>query len=252
MGDRREGCPRRRSGGLVLRFSAGPPLDNSPPPEGLQMLARTRTARHSAIGAGGPGGHGAAASSAAIPGGGSGDGPSVTEPDEARRQLVANAVLAEAVTSTTERTRLGLPTDDETPFWMIAELNLRHVGALEGARAAYLALHAAALPARPAPEPVTNTFYRSLLSVRDARALVAADEVKACQGALHLPRVAGLPVGAPDRSLDAHGEGRRRTPRLLCGGAGHHLGRHRLGHRRAAPALHRARHPGRPGGRPAP
>ena len=103
----------------------------------------------------------------------------MTQPDGPRRQLVANAVLAEAVTSATERARLGLPTDDETPFWMIAELNLRHVGALEGARAAYLELHAAALPARPAPEPVTNTYYRSLLSVRDARALVAADEVKA-------------------------------------------------------------------------
>ena len=102
----------------------------------------------------------------------------MTQPDERRRQLVPNAVLAEAVTSAGERTRMDLPEDEDTPFWMIAELNLRHVGVLEGARAAFLSLIARLFPGRPTPELVTNTNYRLRISVAEARALVAEEEVK--------------------------------------------------------------------------
>jgi serine protease AprX len=101
----------------------------------------------------------------------------VSEADaEKPRRLVPNAVLAEAVTSPVERARLELPEGEDEPFWMIVELNLRHAEALEGAKRAFFELHRDALGDRARPQEVTNTYYRSKLSVGDARRLVAEDE----------------------------------------------------------------------------
>ena len=96
--------------------------------------------------------------------------------DEKLRPLVPNAVLAEAITDPGERRRLGLAEGEDEPFWMIFELNLRHAEALEGATRAFFALHGEALGDRPRPQEVTNSYYRSKLSVADARRLVAEDE----------------------------------------------------------------------------
>ena len=91
-------------------------------------------------------------------------------------RLLPNAVLAEAITNEDERVRLDLEKDETAPFWMIFELNLRHVGALEGAKTAFLDLHRTTLRERKTPQEVTNTYYRAKVSVADARALVEKDE----------------------------------------------------------------------------
>ena len=84
---------------------------------------------------------------------------------------------------------------------MIAELNLRHVGALEGARAG--------LPGAPrggaAGATGSGAGHQHLLSLAAQRAgrprPGGGRRGQGRQGALHLPRLAGLPVGAADRSL---------------------------------------------------
>jgi len=92
------------------------------------------------------------------------------------RLLVPNAVLAEAITDSTERARLNLPLSEAEPFWMVIELNLRHEEGLQGAVDALFAMHGEMLAGRPRPQEVTNTYFRSKLSVMEARMLVARDE----------------------------------------------------------------------------
>ena len=160
-------------------------------------------------------------------------------------RLLPNAVLAEAITNQEERVRLELEEDETTPFWMIFELNLRHVGALEGAKTAFLDLHRTTLRERKTPQEVTNTYYRAKVSVADARSLVEKDE------ALPFPQRCIYRVW-PDFPLEPLID--RSTPTVKADaaqrayhatGRRHHLGRHRLGHRREPPAL-RQRRPGLP------
>src|SRR6266705_1296138 len=102
-----------------------------------------------------------------------GGGPSRYGPPLVRRTIVADELLDPA-----ERQRLGFPAGESEPLPVVIELNLRHHEGLTGATRRFLALYQG-LPERldPEPELVAETYYRCRLSVKQVRALVAADMV---------------------------------------------------------------------------
>jgi serine protease AprX len=91
--------------------------------------------------------------------------------------LVRRTIVADALLDPDERRRLGFPADEEEPLPVVVELNLRHHDGLSGARSRFLELYAQVPGERRDPEPelVAETYYRCRLSVRQVRALVAAD-----------------------------------------------------------------------------
>jgi serine protease AprX len=90
--------------------------------------------------------------------------------------LVQRAIVADALLDPEERARIGFDPSPEAVIPVVVELNLRHRGGLPGASAAFLARYEATLPDRPAPAPVSDTYFRCELTQADILRLVDADQ----------------------------------------------------------------------------
>ena len=64
--------------------------------------------------------------------------------------------------------------DQRGPY--VIELNLQHIGGLEGASAALRALHDEVLKESPAPVPLAKTYFTWRLSVEEWRKLLLEDD----------------------------------------------------------------------------
>ena len=90
--------------------------------------------------------------------------------------LVQRAIVADALIDPEERARIGFDPSPEAVIPVVVELNLRHREGLPGARAAFLAHYEATLGDRPAPAPVSDTYFRCELTQADILRLVDADQ----------------------------------------------------------------------------
>jgi subtilisin family serine protease len=105
------------------------------------------------------------------------DDPTARPPAGRREQpLVQRAIVADALIDPEERARIGFDPSPEAVIPVVVELNLRHREGLPGARAAFLARYEATLPGRPAPAPVSDTYFRCELTQADILRLVDADQ----------------------------------------------------------------------------
>ncbi len=113
------------------------------------------------------------------------DGAMPVQPRPPPAPLVPNTVLAEALTNAEERTRLGLPVDEDTPLDVVVELNLRHRRGLPGAEERFDTLHRALGEVGEALR-IADTYVGLELSVRQARTLARADaEAPAMERAIY-------------------------------------------------------------------
>ena len=77
--------------------------------------------------------------------------------------------------------RLVSERDQRGPY--VIELNLQHMGGLEGASAALQALHAEVLSDAPSPMPLAKTYFTWRLSVEEWRRLLVEDDRRATEAA---------------------------------------------------------------------
>ena len=104
----------------------------------------------------------------------------MTEEPTARRRaarrdepLVQRAIVSGALIDPDERARIGFDPAPDATIPVVVELNLRHREGLPGAHRDFLARYHASLRDRPEPEPVSDTYYRCLLT--EAEILLLAD-----------------------------------------------------------------------------
>jgi serine protease AprX len=90
--------------------------------------------------------------------------------------LVQRAIVSDALMDPEERARIGLDPAPDAALPVVVELNLRHRDGLPGARRDFLADYQATLPGRPEPEPVSDTYFRCLLTQDEILRLVEADQ----------------------------------------------------------------------------
>ncbi|HEU4398876.1 MAG TPA: S8 family serine peptidase, partial [Actinomycetota bacterium] len=135
--------------------------------------------------------------------------------------LVQRSIVADALIDPDERARIGFDPDPDAAMPVVVELNLRHQEGLEGARRDFLLRYHDKLPGKPEPEPVTETYFRCLLTIAEILLLVGADqdEDKAAKRAIYRvwpdfpvhPLIdassATVKADAARRSYDAAGRG---------------------------------------------
>jgi subtilisin family serine protease len=90
--------------------------------------------------------------------------------------LVQRAIVSDALMDPEERARIGLDPAPDAAVPVVVELNLRHRDGLPGARHDFLADYQATLPGKPEPEPVSDTYFRCLLTQDEILRLVEADQ----------------------------------------------------------------------------
>jgi subtilisin family serine protease len=90
--------------------------------------------------------------------------------------------------------RLVSEYDQRGPY--VIELNLQHMGGLEGASAALRALHDEVLTETPAPVPLARTYFTWRLSVDEWRQLLVEDDRRATELAAEAMRKAAKTKGA--------------------------------------------------------
>jgi len=90
--------------------------------------------------------------------------------------------------------RLVSEYDQRGPY--VIELNLQHMGGLEGASAALRALHDEVLTNTPAPVPLARTYFTWRLSVEEWRQLLVEDDRRATELAAEAMRKAAKTKGA--------------------------------------------------------
>jgi subtilisin family serine protease len=90
--------------------------------------------------------------------------------------------------------RLVSEIDQRGPY--VIELNLQHMGGLEGASAALRALHDEFLNDTPAPVPLARTYFTWRLSVNEWRRLLVEDDRRATARAAEATRKAAKTKGA--------------------------------------------------------
>jgi len=102
-----------------------------------------------------------------------------TARDRATRRdqpLVQRAIVSDALMDPEERARIGFDPAPDAAVPVVVELNLRHREGLPGARRDFLAGYQATLPGKPEPEPVSDTYFRCLLTLDEILRLVEADQ----------------------------------------------------------------------------
>jgi subtilisin family serine protease len=90
--------------------------------------------------------------------------------------LVQRAIISDALIDPDERARIGFDPAPDAAMPVVVELNLRHREGLPGARRDFLADYHATLPDKPEPEPVTDTYFRCLLTEAEILRLADADQ----------------------------------------------------------------------------
>jgi serine protease AprX len=90
--------------------------------------------------------------------------------------LVQRAIVSGALIDPDERARIGFDPAPDAAMPVVVELNLRHREGLPGARRDFLANYQVNLPDKPEPEPVSDTYFRCLLTEAEILALVDADQ----------------------------------------------------------------------------
>ena len=90
--------------------------------------------------------------------------------------LVQRSIVSDALIDPDERARIGFDPAPDAAMPVVVELNLRHREGLPGARRDFLADYQATLPGKPEPEPVTDTYFRCLLTEAEILLLVEADQ----------------------------------------------------------------------------
>jgi serine protease AprX len=88
---------------------------------------------------------------------------------------VINTVLAEALIERVERSRLGLPQEENEPFAVIVELNLRYEQGLKEAAARFVAL-CREVTGIPKPIRIDVGYYRCRMSVDQAIAVASREQ----------------------------------------------------------------------------
>ena len=127
------------------------------------------------------------------------------------RPLVQRSIVSDALVDPDERARIGFDPDPATPVPLVVELNLRHAGGLNGAREQFLTTFRAALPDRPDPEPIADTYYRCELDVPGILGPGRRRPARARPGqAGGVPGLARLPGAPAGRRLLRHRQGGRR------------------------------------------
>jgi serine protease AprX len=89
---------------------------------------------------------------------------------------VQRAIVSGALIDPDERARIGFDPAPDAAMPVVVELNLRHREGLPGARRDFLANYQVNLPDKPEPEPVSDTYFRCLLTEAEILALVDADQ----------------------------------------------------------------------------
>ncbi|MEZ5285178.1 MAG: S8 family peptidase [Vicinamibacterales bacterium] len=79
----------------------------------------------------------------------------------------------------------------------VIELNLQHMGGLEGASGALLELHEQVLPDAPEPIPLAKTYFTWRLRVDEWRTLLVADDRRATEAAARANRESTQVKGSP-------------------------------------------------------
>jgi serine protease AprX len=92
------------------------------------------------------------------------------------RPLIQRAIVSDALMDADERARMGFDPSPDAPIPVVVELNLRHREGLEGAAAQFVAHFRSALPDRPDPDRVADTYFRCELTEADLLRLVEADQ----------------------------------------------------------------------------
>ena len=90
--------------------------------------------------------------------------------------LVQRAIVSDALMDPEERARIGFDPAPDAAVPVVVELNLRHREGLPGARRDFLAGYQATLPGEPEPEPVSDTYFRCLLTQDEILRLVEGDQ----------------------------------------------------------------------------
>jgi len=99
---------------------------------------------------------------------------------------LTRAVAPPALNDSDSRVKWGLPSSEDELGWYMVELNLLHNGGLIDAGTEFLALYAtvvgAAQMASHPPVPVSKTYFRCFLSVKQWRTLISQDQQRPNRG----------------------------------------------------------------------
>ena len=99
------------------------------------------------------------------------------EPGKQRGPTLRVATLSEAfLASKAERKRFGLAEDDTTQMPVVVEMNLSHKGGLKEAKNRFLEVFRRTFPERPEPTLLADTYYRCMLTIKEVRRLIGADQ----------------------------------------------------------------------------
>ena len=114
------------------------------------------------------------------------------EPLPAKRPVLRNMVIADALLDPGERAGMGLPTADDAPLPVVIELNLQHARGLSGAVSQLEHVWAGAIGGSP-PRQTAEIYCSADLTIAQVQSIVAADMTAGPGGAGDLPDLAGLP-----------------------------------------------------------
>jgi len=96
------------------------------------------------------------------------------EPLPAKRPVLRNMVIADALLDPGERAGMGLPTADDAPLPVVIELNLQNARGLSGAVSQLEHVWAGAIGGAP-PRPTAEIYCSADLTIAQVQSLVAAD-----------------------------------------------------------------------------